>query len=105
MDKLEKIRKIVHEVLALDTPSSEDMECALFEIQTIVDLDMLEHADGMFIDGQLKDPKACPTSVDGKCTCGEELQSEYGFASGYGLGAYNLCYKCGKTYDFMEDKE
>ena len=60
----------------------------------------------MFIDGKFKDPKTCPKSKEGKCPkCRSSLEPGYGFAGGYGLGAYNYCKKCKKVYDFFEDKE
>ncbi len=63
----------------------------------------------IFIDGQFKDPKECPKSVDGKCVrpeCkGEPVEMMYGFAGGYGLGGHNVCMNCGAVYDFSPDQD
>ena len=69
-------------------------------------------APGVHAVGQFIDPKECPqTVVDpvgedrtvcGLCGC-DRLEPGYGFAGGYGLGAYTFCLGCNTVLDFSED--
>jgi hypothetical protein len=68
---------------------------------------------GVHCTGRFLDPKECPVTVenetgDGNCCglCGSEsIESGYGFAGGYGLGAYTFCLECNSVLDFCEDME
>ena len=56
----------------------------------------------LFTDGKIINDD-CPESDDGKCPeCGSWLELGYGFAGGYGLGAYSFCIMHG-YFDFSED--
>ena len=60
----------------------------------------------IFLDGQFKDPASCPQSDKGYCPkCRTKLESGYGYAGDYGLGAYNYCESCKTIYDAVPDKE
>lgn len=57
--------------------------------------------------GRFKEPNECPDSENMLCGNPEcnnaELDSGYGYAGGYGLGAYHFCPKCFAIYNFCED--
>ena len=66
---------------------------------------------GMHITGQFLKPDNCPATIHddvrGGLVCGlcgsDEIDQGYGFAGGYGLGAYNYCCGCESVLDFSED--
>jgi hypothetical protein len=59
----------------------------------------------IFVDGRIGKRKI-PRSKDGLCThCHRRLEDMYGFCDDQGIGCYRLCTVCGRTFDFVEDKD
>lgn len=75
--------------------------------------DAANPAPGVHQCGKFQSSDRCPRTVvnpiSGRAACGlcgsDETEGGYGFAGGFGLGAYNFCQACGAILDFSEDSD
>ena len=67
---------------------------------------IMHGGQAIFVDGRVGRKRKIPRSKNGRCThCRRRLEDIYGFCDDQGLGAYRICTKCGRSFDFVETKD